>query len=149
MLKIYRTCDEVPKGIRIVRDNDTYFNYHTVLQNNAFTREILYTIDKAQYVSEFTVLGRTKALGSLNKQVLSTGTKTILNILNNPNDCFDVSGCGDNALKFLPRVTDGNVIWDMPCLAYCGAPDCNIEYKGKAYRNFYEFLCAVEKEERG
>ena len=119
MLKIYRTCDEVPKGIRIVRDNDTYFNYHTVLQNNAFTREILYTINKAQYVSEFTVLGRTKALGSLSKQVLSTGTKTILNI------------------------------WDMPCLVYCGAPDCHIEYKGKAYRNFYEFLCAVEKEERG
>lgn len=149
MLKIYRTYDEVPKGIRIVRDNNTYFDYNTVLQNNTLTREILYTIDKAQYVSELTVSGRTKALGSLNKQVLSTGTKTILNILNNSNDCFDLSECGDNVLKFLPRVTDGNVIWDMPCLAYCGEPDCNIEYKGEIYRNFYEFLYIVEKEERG
>lgn len=39
MLKIYRTCDEVPKGTRIVRDNDTYFNYNTLLQDNALTRE--------------------------------------------------------------------------------------------------------------
>lgn len=148
MLKIYRTCDEVPKGTRIVRDNDTYFNYNTLLQDNALTREILFTIDRAKYVSELTVLGRTKELGNLNKQVLSTGTKTILNILSNPSDCFDLSECGDNVLKFLPRVTDGSMIWDVPCLVYCGKPDCNIEYRGKIYKDFYEFLCTVEKEER-
>ena len=80
--------------------------------------------------------------------MLSTGTKTILNILSNPSDCFDLSECGDNVLKFLPRVTDGSVIWDVPCLVYCGKPDCNIEYRGKIYKDFYEFLCTVEKEER-
>ncbi len=149
MLKVYRAPDDVPNGIRIVRDNDEYFNYNTLLQDNALTRDILSTIDKAEYISELTILGRTKSLGALNKQVLSTGTKTLLNILGSSSDCFDLRECGDNVLRFLPRVTDGHVIWDMPCLAYCGDPDCDIEYKGKRYRDFYEFLGTVEKEERG
>lgn len=41
------------------------------------------------YNSPATFIGRDPSLGALYKQHLSTGTKTLLNVLNHPDKCFD------------------------------------------------------------
>lgn len=40
------------------------------------------------YNSPATFIGRDPSLGALYKQHLSTGTKTLLNVLNHPDKCF-------------------------------------------------------------
>lgn len=147
-LHVYRSADEVPKGIRVVTNNDLFFNARTSIKNNDLTSDILSTIDKARYNSEFTFIGRTPELGALNKSMLSTGAKTLLNIISYPNVCFDTVCCGDNALEFIPKIKDGHAIWEIPVLAYTGSPDCDMEYGGIHYTDFYKFLHAVEREER-
>ncbi|MDE7307768.1 MAG: DUF4869 domain-containing protein [Lachnospiraceae bacterium] len=61
-------------------------------------------IDKAEYTTSLTFLERTNILGNLNKSMLSTETKTLLNIINHPDICFNVAECGNNALQFLPKI---------------------------------------------
>lgn len=64
---------------RVVDYNDIYFN-KIRLENNSITTKIMEEIDKAHYSSESTFIGRDKSLGALNKNLLSTGCKTLLNI---------------------------------------------------------------------
>lgn len=47
-----------------------------------------------------TFYGRTANYGSLRKDYLSSGTKTLLNIISHPDKCFDVCECGGNVLSF-------------------------------------------------
>lgn len=146
-LNIYRSLDEVPADLRVVRANDSYFNAFTWLQDCSFVRDVLKGVDKATYKSEDFFIGRTEGFGALNRQNLSTGTKTILNIHSHPECCFDVIECGDNALNFLPEITNGNIVWKQPFTVYTGDGKCDILYRGIHFSNFYDFLVAVEKED--
>lgn len=139
-LKIYRTKDEIPNGIRFVNSNDAYFNGHTQLNGSELESEILRCIDKARYNSAFTFIGRDVNLGALNIQQLSTGTKTLLNILSNPDVCFNVVECGSNALRLLPLVKDGHILWRTAFAPYSGDALCDISYHDKEFSNFYEFM---------
>lgn len=123
--------------------NDLFFDTETNLKDDELTKIILATIDKAKYNSELTFIGRTESLGALNKSMLSTGTKTLLNIIAYPDKCFNICECGNNALSLLPFITDGCVYWRVPAVAYDGAPECDILYNGKEYKNFYKFLESV------
>lgn len=147
-LKIYRSADEVPSGIKVVDNNDLFFNARTLLSDTDLVSDILSVIDKAKYSSGLTFIGRTKELGALNKLMLSTGTKKLLNIISYPDRCFNVVECGNNVLHFIPKITEGYILWEYPLISYNGVADCNIEYKGRQYKNFYTFLERVSKEDR-
>ena len=147
-LHIYRSADEVPEGIRVVTNNNLFFNARTPISNTELTSDILATVDKARYNSGFTFIGRTPELGALNKSMLSTGTKTLLNIISYPDVCFNVVECGLNALCFLPRIKDGYVVWRFPLISYHDEADCDIVYKGISFTDFYKFLKFVSKENR-
>ena len=105
-------------------------------------------VDMAKYNSDLTFIGRTKELGALNKSMLSTGTKTLLNIIAYPNRCFNVVECGSNAPQFIPRITEGYILWELPVTVCRDRPKCDIDYRGRHYTDFLEFLAQVEREER-
>ena len=146
-LNIYRTVREFT-GQNVVIDNDSFFDAMTCLNKTPLIAYILEKIDKAHVNSELTFIGRTKALGALNKSMLSTGTKTLINIIQHTDKCFDITECGLNALQIIPKIHTGNIIWRYPLISYSGEEDCDISYKGKTYRDFYDFLDIIEREDR-
>jgi hypothetical protein len=139
-LKIYTNIDDIPT--RYIKGNDDFFGA-TLLDDSEFTSFVLWTIEKAKYNSPFTFISRNEALGALNKECLSTGTKTLLNIVAHPDVCFDVCQCGSNALELLPLIHEGNVYWRMPLLMYQGNPTCDILWNKRHYDDFYKFLREV------
>lgn len=148
-LNIYRKRNEVPKGMKIVDVNDGFFDADTMIEDTELIREILRTIDKAEYDTEAVFNSRSDKFKHLNKACLSTGTKTLLNIISHPNRCFNVIECGNNALEFLPQITEGNILFEHPVVAFSGNETCDIMYKGVRYTDFYEFLQYVYEEEEG
>lgn len=148
-LTVYRDRNLVPSGVRIVDTNDSFFDARTNLRNTTLEKEILKTIDKAECSSPLTFIGRDKRLGSLNKSCLSTGSKTLLNIISNPDVCFDVCECGNNALKFLPKMRSGIVLWKRPFILADGNEPCDIEIDGRHFTDLYSFLsyCYYDEEE--
>lgn len=92
-LQVYNKTDP---PISVIVDNDTYFDGHTELDSGDMCAGILKVIDKAVYNSPATFIGRDPSLGAL-----STGTKTLLNISQHRDLCFDTIECGNNALTLL------------------------------------------------
>lgn len=129
-------------GTRYVDYNDMFFQ-SVSLRNTEITNVILQRIDKAHYASEDTFIGRDKALGALNKSLLSSGCKTLLNIAYNPDICFSLAECGPNALECLGILNDGIVYWENPVLFLIKDTECNIEYNGELYSRYTDFLNKV------
>lgn len=148
-LKIYRNdCIELRNYARtIVFDNNGFFDLRTNILNDDFSKDVLSTVEKGIFSTSTTFISRGGI--ELDKSCLSTGTKTLLNIIQHPDVCFDVSECGINALQFIPRIKDGIIIWRFPLIPYRGKKDCDISYKGIVYSNFSDFLNAIYKEDRG
>lgn len=76
-------------------------------------------------------VGRDKSLGALFTDNLSTGTKTLLNIWQHRDLCFDTIECGNNALTLLMGFTEGQavlhpgVVWDPDIWDSLGVLDGN------------------------
>ena len=65
-LNVYTREEDIPSGMILVSDNDSYFSGETLLSGSDFCKLVLKNIDKAEYISEFCFIGRTKELGNLN-----------------------------------------------------------------------------------
>lgn len=125
--------------IKYVDYNDLFFQSMTLIDNE-ITTKILQIIDKARYANQDSFIGRDEVLGAMNKSLLSSGCKTLLNIAYNPNICFSVAECGPNALETLSIINDGIIYWENPALFLVEDVACNIEYNNKQYTKFMDFL---------
>ena len=67
MLTIYRYKRDIPNGIKYVNDNDAYFDAKSKLLNNDLVKQVLWSIDKAKYVSENIFIGIDIKLGGLSR----------------------------------------------------------------------------------
>lgn len=143
-LNLYTSIDDVPKDLKLVDYNDAFFGIHTPLNNSEFEKIALRDIDKATYVSSDVFLGRTKSIGGLYRDSLSTGCKTVLNVEKNPvGYCFDLLECGQNALNTLKYLNKGSVLLKSKILLPRGNDlSCDINYKGVHYNNLRD-LCKV------
>lgn len=141
-LKIYTNKQDLRSNLKLINYNDEFFKGES-LKDNALTRKIMKEIDHAEYSSENTFLGRDESLGRLNKEHLSTGCKTLLNIASNPDKCFDVIECGINVLSLLPLIKEGNILWEVPVLHYVGNIECDIIIHNKHFSDFKQFLSYV------
>ena len=138
-LCIYDDLKAIPNNISVINENDLYFNAHTLLRNDDITNMILNNVEKAKYVSETTFSGRNTNNGAIYKELLSTGTKTLLNIYYNPNKCFNVIECGDNAIDNLLTLKSGNVFWDYITLIPEKNSECDIVYQDKHFSDIFSF----------
>lgn len=142
-LTIYTNKSQIPKEIILIDYNDLFFESVNLVDNEV-TKKILSDIDKAKYNSPLTFIGRDNSIGALNKSNLSTGTKTLLNIVTNKDKCFSVSECGQNALSFIPHIKEGHILWEVPVLHYLGdCEQCDIKIDDKEFKDFDAFLSYI------
>lgn len=147
-LVIYTQKEQIPKSVKYINYNDKFFA-SVELNDNTLTKNVLCKIDKATYNSKDTFTGRDKSLGALNKNLLSTGCKTILNIVSNPDKCFDVIECGQNAINCLTMIHQGHILWTYPVLITGIDSKCDIEIHGKKFKNIMDLADYFEQLAKG
>ena len=141
-LRIYTDKKDIPSNLTVINYNDKFFDGVT-LSDSEISNKIMNAVDHAKYSSPNTFVGRDESLGNLNKEHLSTGCKTLLNIISNPDKCFDVIECGQNALALIPFIKEGNILWKTPVLHFRGNAECDILIDGKHFTNFRKFLSYI------
>ena len=116
MISVYKK-GTVPKTKELILLNDIYFNQHTVSLLDNRAAEIISVIDHSEWLSQFAIRSRFDGM-TLNIDKLSSGCKTALNIMYNPEKIFDIRECGDNALDVIYALPEGNVFCDYPLISF-------------------------------
>ncbi len=138
MIMVYKK-KTVPKAMELIRMNDVFFNQQTVSLLDERAGAIIQAIDHSRMLSPFTISSRFDGT-TLNIDKLSTGCKTALNILFNPDKIFDIRECGDNALDVIYALPEGNVYCDYPLISFEMDRAYVFGKKGKREIDSYEAL---------
>ena len=107
----------------VVRFNDIYFNKYTADLLDDRARDIIKQIDQTEMLGKYAIESRFDG-SRLNIDKLSTGCKTALNVMYNPNNIFDICECGENALEVIYGMDAGKVYCEYPMIAL----DTNNQY---------------------
>ena len=116
MITVYKKKPS-KNGMELVTLNDIYFNKYTVEMLDDKAAEIIEKIDSSKMLSKYTISSRFNGT-VLNIDKLSTGCKTALNIMYNPDKIFDICECGDNALDVIYALPQGNVYCSYPFISF-------------------------------
>ena len=116
MITVYKK-KHIPKGMELVTINDIYFNKYTANLLDERAGVIISEIDKSEFVSKYAIKSRFDGM-SINIDRLSTGCKTVLNVVYNPEKIFDIRECGENALDYIYLLPQGNVFCDYPFISF-------------------------------
>lgn len=116
MITVYKK-KTVPKTMEVVRINDIYFNKNTVGMLDQRAGVVISQIDNSQMLDQYSFSSRFDGT-RLNIDKLSTGCKTALNIMYNPDLIFDIAECGENALEAIYAMESGKVYCDYPMIAF-------------------------------
>lgn len=116
MITVYKK-KTVPKTMEVVRINDVYFNKNTVGMLDQRAGGVIGQIDNSQMLDQYSISSRFDGT-RLNIDKLSTGCKTALNIMYNPDLIFDIAECGENALEAIYAMEAGKVYCDYPMIAF-------------------------------
>ncbi len=127
------------RTMELVVMNDIYFNQYTVSLLDDRAKEIIRQIDHSDMLSPFSISSRFDGM-ALNIDKISTGCKTALNVLYNPDKVFDVRECGDNVLDVIYALPEGNIYCDYPLISFEMDEVMVYENKGKRKIDSYEAL---------
>ncbi len=116
MITVYK-IKTIPKDMDLIKLNDVFFNKYTVEKLDKKAEEIIKKIDQSQLVNKYTIKPRFDG-GILNIDKLSTGCKTVLNIIYNTDKVFDIRECGENALDVIYTLEEGNITCDYPLISF-------------------------------
>ena len=116
MITVYKK-KAIPKNMELVILNDIFFNKYTVEKLDDTAAEIIKTIDDSEMLSKYMIKSKFNGT-ALNIDRLSTGCKTTLNIIYNPDKVFDICECGDNALDVIYSLPQGNVYCSYPFISF-------------------------------
>lgn len=141
-LHIYVRYSDIPKGMQTIEVNDSFFNLETKLTETDEVKRLLKKIDGVEYFNEVRVsqiIHGTPVV--IRKSELSTGCKTLMNIMMHPDKCFDTVECGDNVLREILQLKEGNVVWRSGYPTYDAS--CDIVVDGERYTTVPEALQAI------
>ena len=138
MITVYKK-KPAAKSMELVVMNDIYFNQMTVSLLDDRAKEIIWQIDRSDMLSPFSISSRFDGT-VLNIDKLSTGCKTALNVLYNPDKAFDIRECGDNALDVIYSLPEGNIFCDYPLISFDMDKVMVYDKKGKREIDSYEAL---------
>lgn len=116
MITVYKKKSAL-KGLKLILFNDIFFNMYTASMLDDRAKDIIARIDHSEMLSPYTISSRFDGM-ALNIDRLSTGCKTALNVLYNPDKVFDIRECGDNALDVIYMLPNGNVYCDYPLISF-------------------------------
>ncbi len=108
MITIYKDKTDIPQNMEYVELNDVFFNQNTVLSLDERAAKIIEKIDESKLISKYKIQSRFDDV-ILNIDMISSGCKTVLNVLYYPNKVFCLKECGNNALEVLYGFENGNV----------------------------------------
>ena len=140
MIKVYKN-KTILKKENIVRVNDVFFNMYTASMLDEKAANIIWRIDRSKMLGKYAIASRFDET-VLNIDKLSTGCKTALNIMYNPDTVFDISECGDNALEVIYSLEDGKIYCDYPMIAFNMEKVEAIDEKGGQIIDDYDKLRA-------
>lgn len=116
MITLYKK-KAIPKDMELVVLNDIFFNKTTAEMLDKEASSVISQIDQSEMISKYQIKSRFDG-SVLNIDKLSTGCKTVLNIMYNPNKVFDIRECGDNALDAIYSLSTGNIYCDYPFISF-------------------------------
>ena len=114
MITIFKE-KELPK--ELVQLNDVYFNKYTVNLLDDRAGSIVSRVDDSELIDNYTMKGKFDDT-IMNTDKLSTGCKTVLNVMYNPDKIFDIRECGENALDLIYALEDGQVYCEYPVISF-------------------------------
>ncbi|MFI3213185.1 MAG: DUF4869 domain-containing protein [Eubacteriales bacterium] len=117
MIIIYKDKKDIPKNIEYVELNDVFFNQNTVLRLDDKANKIVEQIDDSKLNGKYKIQSKFNGV-TLDVDCLSTGCKTVLNVLYQPDKVFCLKECGENALEVLYGLENGAVYSDYAVIPF-------------------------------
>lgn len=120
MITIFKDKQDIPQNMQYIELNDLFFVQNTVSMIDKQAEYIIKSIDGAELIGKYKISSSFNDV-ALDIDKLSSGCKTLLNVLYYPDKVFCLKECGDNALELLYRFEKGYVYseyamipFDMP-----------------------------------
>ncbi|GFI11009.1 MAG: DUF4869 domain-containing protein [Lachnospiraceae bacterium] len=117
MITIYKNKTDIPHEMEYVELNDVYFNQKTAARLDEKANRIVELIDEAKLLGKYKIESKFNGV-VLDVDRLSTGCKTVLNVLYFPEKVFCMKECGDNALEVLYSLERGAVYSDYAVIPF-------------------------------
>ncbi len=117
VITIYKDRKDIPQGKDYVELNDVFFNKNTALLLDSRAKKIIQEIDGATMAGKFKIRSKFNQV-TLDVDCLSTGCKTLLNIVYFPDKVFCLKECGDNVLEAIYALEHGSVYSDYAMIPF-------------------------------
>ena len=117
MITIFKNKKDIPGDMNYVELNDVFFNQNTVSRLDDRANVIVKKIDDSKLIGQYRMESKFNGV-TLDIDCLSTGCKTVLNVLYFPDKVFCLKECGDNALEVLYRLENGAVYSDYAIIPF-------------------------------
>lgn len=108
MITIFKNRKDIPHDKEYIELNDIFFNQNTAAKLDDRAKKYIQMIDGSELLSKYKIRSRFDDI-ILNTDRLSTGCKTVLNVLYFPDKVFCLKECGNNALEILYKFEQGYV----------------------------------------
>lgn len=139
MITIFKNRKDIPGDMEYVELNDLFFNQNTVSFIDKQAEKIIEMIDDTKLISKYKIYSRFDEI-ALDIDRLSTGCKTVLNVLYYPNKVFCLKECGNNALEILYHFENGHVFSEYALIPFIMDTVAVQSESGKKIINDYEEL---------
>ena len=139
MITIFKNRKDIPGDMEYVELNDLFFNQNTVSFIDKQAEKIIEMIDGSKLISKYKIYSRFDEI-ALDIDRLSTGCKTVLNVLYYPNKVFCLKECGNNALEILYHFENGHVFIEYALIPFIMDTVAVQSESGKKIINDYEEL---------
>lgn len=117
MITIFKNKNDIPSDMDYVELNDVFFNQNTVSKLDDRANVIVEKIDASKLIGKYKIESKFNGV-ALDIDCLSTGCKTVLNVLYFPEKAFCLKECGDNALEVLYALDAGAVYSDYAIIPF-------------------------------
>ena len=117
MITIFKNKKDIPSNMNYVELNDVFFNQNTVSKLDERASDIIKRIDDSKLIGKYKIESKFNGV-TLDIDCLSTGCKTVLNVLYFPEKVFCLKECGDNALEVLYSLEAGTVYSDYAIIPF-------------------------------
>lgn len=117
MITIYKRKKDIPQEMEYIELNDVFFNQNTVERFDKRAADIISQIDDSKLLGKYKIESKFNQV-ILDVDRLSTGCKTVLNVMYFPDKVFCIKECGNNALEILYSLDCGSVYSDYALIPF-------------------------------
>ncbi|MCI8269231.1 MAG: DUF4869 domain-containing protein [Lachnospiraceae bacterium] len=139
MITIFKDKKDIPGDLEYVEWNDLFFNQNTVSFIDKRAEKIIEILDDSKLISKYKIYSRFDEV-TLDIDRLSTGCKTVLNVLYHPDKVFCLKECGNNALEIIYHLETGFVFSEYALIPFAMDTVAAWSRSGKKVISDYEEL---------